>query len=284
MEEELRRSEALQSEGQRLSHTGSWSWHIPSGTVVWSDEHFRIFGFTPGEVEPSLELIVNCIHPDDRPIMQASIANAMREVGHGVFEVAGDPCELPMEWKWMRDLSIKTGVPMSCELVQIASKTNEWQEILKLTDEANAAGAKIWVQVSNRTIGSVMSWKSGHHPFVTRRSWREIRSSGWAGQLAVLRALSFREKLLSDSVERPQFDSGYFADQLLGGWDVQFPVTADMDYEPTWESSVAGLAARERRDPAAVAYDVRMANEGTGLLPSVVPGADRVARRQVPRV
>jgi N-acyl-D-aspartate/D-glutamate deacylase len=71
---------------------------------------------------------------------------------------------------------------------------------------------------------------------------------------------------LSDSVERPQFDSGYFADQLLGGWDVQFPVTADMDYEPTWESSVAGLAAGERRDPAAVAYDVLMANEGTGLL------------------
>jgi PAS domain S-box-containing protein len=82
MEEELRRSEALQSEGQRLSHTGSWSWHIPSGTVVWSDEHFRIFGFTPGEVEPSLELLVNCIHPDDRPIMQASIADAMREPGN----------------------------------------------------------------------------------------------------------------------------------------------------------------------------------------------------------
>lgn len=79
MEDELRRSEALQSEGQRLSHTGSWSWHIPSGAVVWSDEHFRIFGFTPGEVEPSLELIVSCIHPDDRPMMQASMAEAMRE-------------------------------------------------------------------------------------------------------------------------------------------------------------------------------------------------------------
>jgi PAS domain S-box-containing protein len=77
MEEDLRRSEALQAEGQRLSQTGSWSWHIPSGTVVWSDEHFRIFGFAPGEVKPSLDVVVNCIHPDDRPMMQASIADAI---------------------------------------------------------------------------------------------------------------------------------------------------------------------------------------------------------------
>src|SRR5471030_1179029 len=79
MGEELRRKEALQAEGQRLSHTGSWSWHIPTGTVVWSDEHFRIFGLAPGEVKPSLDVIVSCIHPDDRPTMQALIANAIEE-------------------------------------------------------------------------------------------------------------------------------------------------------------------------------------------------------------
>src|SRR3954469_24983169 len=34
-EEELRRSEAFLTQGQRISHTGSWSWHVPSGMVVW---------------------------------------------------------------------------------------------------------------------------------------------------------------------------------------------------------------------------------------------------------
>src|SRR3954451_12610736 len=46
-EEDLRRSEAFLTQGQRISHTGSWSWHVPTGKVTWSAEHFRIFGFDP---------------------------------------------------------------------------------------------------------------------------------------------------------------------------------------------------------------------------------------------
>ena len=48
-EENLRRSEAFLAEGQRISHTGSWSWNVSSGNVTWSEEHFRIFGFDPAE-------------------------------------------------------------------------------------------------------------------------------------------------------------------------------------------------------------------------------------------
>src|SRR6185295_9162338 len=46
-EENLRHSEAFLAEGQRISHTGSWSWKVSKGEVTWSDEHFRIFGFDP---------------------------------------------------------------------------------------------------------------------------------------------------------------------------------------------------------------------------------------------
>src|SRR6202162_4996090 len=42
-EEKLRRSEGFLAEGQRISHTGSWSWIVSNGKVTWSEEHFRIF-------------------------------------------------------------------------------------------------------------------------------------------------------------------------------------------------------------------------------------------------
>jgi PAS domain-containing protein len=41
----LRRSEAFLAEGQRISHTGTWSWNVASGKLTWSDEHYRIFEY-----------------------------------------------------------------------------------------------------------------------------------------------------------------------------------------------------------------------------------------------
>src|SRR6185295_6166244 len=54
-EEELRRSEAYLAEGQRISHTGSWSWDVSSGKATWSDEHYRIFGFDPDRTDASFQ-------------------------------------------------------------------------------------------------------------------------------------------------------------------------------------------------------------------------------------
>src|SRR6266480_6721770 len=36
-EENLRRSEAFLADGQRISHTGSWSWNVSSGELSWSE-------------------------------------------------------------------------------------------------------------------------------------------------------------------------------------------------------------------------------------------------------
>lgn len=44
----------------------SWDWNIRTGQVAWSDEHFRIQGYRPGEVIPSFEAWLARVHPDDR--------------------------------------------------------------------------------------------------------------------------------------------------------------------------------------------------------------------------
>jgi PAS domain S-box-containing protein len=62
---ELRRREAYLTEAQRLSHTGSFGWKIASGEILWSDETFRIFEYDRS-VKPSMDLLVERVHPEDR--------------------------------------------------------------------------------------------------------------------------------------------------------------------------------------------------------------------------
>src|SRR5437588_9463636 len=78
-EEKLQRSKAFLSEGQRISHTGSCSWNGSSGKVYWSGEHFRSFGFDPEKTEPSFQLFLETIHPEDRSFIERNLEKAVRE-------------------------------------------------------------------------------------------------------------------------------------------------------------------------------------------------------------
>jgi signal transduction histidine kinase/CheY-like chemotaxis protein len=64
-EEAFRRSEMYLAEAQRLSHTGSFGWNSTSGGVYWSDETYRIFECEP-TIEPTIQLVLDRTHPDDR--------------------------------------------------------------------------------------------------------------------------------------------------------------------------------------------------------------------------
>jgi PAS domain S-box-containing protein len=75
----LRRSEGFLAEGQRISHTGTWSWNVSSGEVTWSEEHFRIFGFDPEKTKPSFQLFSEAIHPEDRLFIKRSLDEAIKE-------------------------------------------------------------------------------------------------------------------------------------------------------------------------------------------------------------
>jgi C4-dicarboxylate-specific signal transduction histidine kinase len=77
-EEKLKQSEAYLAEAQKVSHTGSFGWHILSGKIYWSDETFRIFEFAPA-AQPTPELAFERIHPEDRPLVRELISTAARE-------------------------------------------------------------------------------------------------------------------------------------------------------------------------------------------------------------
>ena len=77
-EEALRRSEAFLADGQRISHTGSWGWNLATGKVIWSDQQSRMLGFDLA-IEPSVELFLERVHPDDRERIRRALERATSE-------------------------------------------------------------------------------------------------------------------------------------------------------------------------------------------------------------
>jgi PAS domain S-box-containing protein len=74
-EDELRRRDAYLAEAQKLSHTGSFVRNAGSDEVFWSEETYKIFEYDRA-AKPSLELVLQRVHPDDRTRVQQTIDGA----------------------------------------------------------------------------------------------------------------------------------------------------------------------------------------------------------------
>jgi PAS domain S-box-containing protein len=74
-EDALRRNEAYLAEAQKLSHTGSFGWNVSTGEIFWSEETHRIAGYDLG-IKPTVELILQRIHPEDIARVQETLDRA----------------------------------------------------------------------------------------------------------------------------------------------------------------------------------------------------------------
>jgi C4-dicarboxylate-specific signal transduction histidine kinase len=73
--EELRRSQAYLAEAQRLSHTGTFGWRVPTGEIIWSEETFRILQYDR-TTKPTIELVLQRVHPEDAALVKQTIERA----------------------------------------------------------------------------------------------------------------------------------------------------------------------------------------------------------------
>jgi len=81
----LRESEVYLAEAQRLSHTGSFGWHVANGKIYWSDEMFRIFE-VENTAETNLQRGFERVHPEDTQRVRETIDSAAREKRDFDFE------------------------------------------------------------------------------------------------------------------------------------------------------------------------------------------------------
>jgi len=73
--EELQRANRFLVDTQRLTLTASFTWDVERNEHIWSKENYRLFEF--GEDAPvTIEGILQTIHPDDLPDVEALLGNA----------------------------------------------------------------------------------------------------------------------------------------------------------------------------------------------------------------
>jgi nitrogen-specific signal transduction histidine kinase len=71
---------------QSIAGIGSWEWDIPSNTVFWSDELYRIFDLQAIGKKATLESYLERVHPDDRKLVSDSIKQAVENKKPFKFE------------------------------------------------------------------------------------------------------------------------------------------------------------------------------------------------------
>ncbi|WP_312184365.1 ATP-binding protein, partial [Pantoea sp. CTOTU46764] len=81
IEKQLRASQTSLMLGEKISHTGTWHWHLGPDIQLISDEYKRIMGLPAGQVSTSMAEFQRRVHPDDLQCLKALIESS---VAHGV--------------------------------------------------------------------------------------------------------------------------------------------------------------------------------------------------------
>lgn len=77
-DQKLLMQDVLLRETQRIAKLGYWELDLVGDTLVWSDEIYRIFCLDPASSEPSYELFINKIHPEDRERVDVAFSESLK--------------------------------------------------------------------------------------------------------------------------------------------------------------------------------------------------------------
>jgi len=192
------------------------------------------------------------------------IADAMKRVGHGVFQFAPEHAKVPVEeWSWMRKLAQTTGATVSVNLSQPNDGPEIWRNVLSLLTEAQNDGVPIVAQVAGRTIGVLMCLEGSAHPLLFHPAYNEVVHLPLAERCKALQEPQLRERIIN---EMPN-DGGLFQKVILDNASHMFPVmTANIDYEPLPSASATAIAKSTNKRVMEILLDQLVANDGHGLI------------------
>jgi PAS domain S-box-containing protein len=116
VENALRQSEEQRRLTMDFAYIGSWNWNILESTVDWDNNHFRLLGLVPGEVESGYQAWRDRVHPEEIEQIEQTIAVALANRtdyqaeyrviypngnihwlvarGRGIYDEAGQPVQM----------------------------------------------------------------------------------------------------------------------------------------------------------------------------------------------
>ncbi len=195
------------------------------------------------------------------------IGAALAELGAGVFELApagvmGEDLLAPeREVDWMRRLSTAIRRPVSFILEQHNQAPEQWRELLKRAEDANAGGADLRPQVAGRPLNMLVGFQT-FHPFTWRPTYARLSDLPLRQRIVELRKPEIRAAILSEE----SVNANPVAQYVVASLDRIFPMGEPPNYEPSPETSVAAIARREGRSEEEVLYDLMLRHDGRELL------------------
>jgi N-acyl-D-aspartate/D-glutamate deacylase len=187
------------------------------------------------------------------------IAAAIGESGRGVLQGVSDFADVDAEFALFRRMAEVSRRPLSFTLLQVRGEV--WRRQLELLADANAAGVPMRAQVAPRAVGLLLGLECSLSPLLTNPVYREIAARPLDERVAVMADPAFKARVL-EAQRSPRSGAG----QVLQDFEQVFVVGQTPNYEPRPEHSVAARARSQGRAPLDVAYDLLVADGGTGML------------------
>jgi PAS domain-containing protein len=78
-EEELQKSRTRLQLALAIGRMGTWDWDMQTNIITWSEGQFTLMGLQPNECEPSYEIWLKSVHPEDIAATEQTIQQAMLE-------------------------------------------------------------------------------------------------------------------------------------------------------------------------------------------------------------
>ena len=73
-------SERLMKAAEQLARFGSWQYDVKKNVINWSDGAFQLYGYKPGDHEPTYEFFLEHVHPDDRDMVKEKLTYAWKNL------------------------------------------------------------------------------------------------------------------------------------------------------------------------------------------------------------
>ncbi len=202
-----------------------------------------------------------------------ALGRAVARTGKGLFEVAPsgvigeDHLSPDAEVEWMCRLAAETGVPVTFLMLQTDNVPDDWRKHLELVARARQEGHRITAQVAGRPFGLLMGL-SARHRFADCPSFQPLIGLSNAEKAQRMRDPELRAALLAET--RALLDEIREAmplvAQAMETYDRTYPLGDPVDYEPTHEQSIAGIAEATGRDPLDVYYDALLERDGDAII------------------
>ena len=191
------------------------------------------------------------------------IAQGMAAAGKGVLQVVSDFLDMEGELSLFRRMAEESGRPISVSIAQGPRRPDDWRAELDQFSAATAAGVQMRGQVGARAVGLLMGFEATLNPFMYSDAYRDIKHLPLAERVGRLRQPEVREAVIAHMTIDQK---GVLGSRAIHQFGIMFRLGNPPNYEPSPSDSVRATAEREGRQPAEVAYDWLLEDEGKALL------------------